>query len=100
MDRIRDYLYELIEAHQPMTVRQVFYQAVSAGVIDKTEGEYKQTIGRLLTEMRLARLIPFGWIADNTRWMRKSPSYDSMLDALRRCGRCGALAARQVLVLR
>ena len=65
-----------------MTVRQVFYQLVSRGVIAKTENEYKQTVVRLLTEMRLDNDIPFGWIADNTRWMRKPQTHDSIEDSL------------------
>jgi hypothetical protein len=48
----------------PMTVRQVFYQLVSLGAIDKTEVEYKQTVVRLLTEMRRTHELPFVWIAD------------------------------------
>jgi hypothetical protein len=64
-----------------MTVRQVFYRLVSAGVIAKTENEYKNTVGRLLTEMRLTGDIPYGWIADNTRWMRK-PDTHSGLEAI------------------
>ena len=71
MLEIRQALYGILVAENPMTVRQVFYQAVSAGVIDKTETEYKHTIIRLLTDMRRAGDIPFGWIGDNTRWMRK-----------------------------
>jgi hypothetical protein len=74
----------LLAADRPMTVRQVFYRLVGAGVVAKTEAEYKQTVGRLLTEMRLAEEIPFGWIADNTRWMRKPASYSSVEQALRR----------------
>jgi hypothetical protein len=66
----------------PMTVRQVFYQLVSLGAIDKTEVEYKQTVVRLLTEMRRTHELPFVWIADNTRWMRKPRTYDSLEDAL------------------
>jgi hypothetical protein len=68
----------MLRADNPMTVRQVFYQAVSRGLIAKTEAEYKQTIGRLLTEMRLDGTIPFGWIADNTRWMRKPETHSSL----------------------
>ncbi len=45
------------------------------GVIKKIEGEYKQTVIRLLVEMREAGEIPFHWIADNTRWMRKLTAY-------------------------
>ena len=75
---IREALREILAVDNPMTVRQVFYQAVGRGVIDKTEGEYKQTIVRLLTEMRRAGDIPFSWIADNTRWMRKPRTYHSL----------------------
>ena len=39
---------------------------------------------RLLTDMREAREIPFGWVADNTRWMRKPISYASLSDMLER----------------
>jgi hypothetical protein len=67
-----------------MTVRQVFYRLVSAGVIDKTEAQYKNTICRLLGLMRRERVIPFGWIADNTRWMRKPRTYSTLESALER----------------
>jgi len=67
----------LLEYH-PMTVRQVFYQLVSRGVIEKTEREYDNTVGRLLTKMRRDGRIPYGWIADNTRWMRKPRTFASM----------------------
>jgi hypothetical protein len=66
-----------------MTVRQVFYRLVSVGAIAKTEAEYKQTVCRLLAEMRRDGTIPYGWIADSTRWMRKPRSFDSIEDALR-----------------
>jgi hypothetical protein len=67
-----------------MTVRQVFYQLVSQGVIDKTEGEYRRTVVRLLTDMRRSGEILFGWVADNTRWMRKPRTYSSLEQALSR----------------
>jgi hypothetical protein len=84
MEAVRQQLYETLEADHPMTVRQAFYRMVSRpdALIAKTEGEYKQTVGRLLVQMRRAGRIPFSWIADNTRWMRKPRSYDSMADAL------------------
>ena len=68
---LKNWLYRLLESENPMTCRQVFYRAVTMGVIGKTEGEYKQTIIRLLTEMRKARELPWQWLADNTRWQRK-----------------------------
>jgi hypothetical protein len=63
-------------------VRQVFYRLVSGGVIEKTESEYKQTVCRLLTDMRLSGYLSYHWIADNTRWMRKPETYDSVEEML------------------
>jgi hypothetical protein len=40
MDAIRHKIVELLDADNPMTVRQVFYRLVVAGVIEKTEEEY------------------------------------------------------------
>lgn len=79
---VRQALYDTLAADHPMTVRQVFYRLVSTGVIDKTESEYNSTVGRLLTDMRVGGQIPFGWVADNTRWMRKPRTFDSLEDAL------------------
>lgn len=73
----------LVEDH-PMTVRQVFYRLVGLGVIVTSEAEYKSTVVRLLGAMRRESEIPFGWIADNTRWMRKPRTYASLTEALQR----------------
>ncbi len=81
---LRDALYEIVREAQPLTVRQVFYLAVSAVLIDKTEREYKNTVVRLLGLMREEGQLPFGWITDSTRWMTKHKSFDSPEEALRR----------------
>ena len=84
IDQIRDQIRDILSDENPMTVRQVFYRMVSRpdALIDKTEREYKQTIGRLLVLMRRDGTIPYHWIADNTRWMRKPRSYSSLHQAL------------------
>lgn len=79
---IKQAIYDLLRADNPMTLRQLFYRLVTAGVIEKTEAEYKTTAGRLLIEMRLDGDVPFDWVADSTRWMRKPTTYDSLQDAL------------------
>lgn len=79
---IKTTMYQLLQAEQPMTVRQVFYRMVGTGLIRKSETEYKATVNRLLTEMRLEGEIPFGWIADGTRWVHKQKSFDSVEQAL------------------
>jgi hypothetical protein len=78
VEALRAWLYCLLYDRHPMTVRQVFYQALPTGLIVKTEREYKGTICRLLTQMRKKGEIPYRWIADNTRWMRKPKTHSSM----------------------
>ncbi len=80
--QLRDALYVMVEAQQPMTVRQAFYRGVGFGLWPKTEAAYK-TVCRLLAEMRGDGALPYSWIADNTRWMRKPTTFDSMEAALR-----------------
>jgi len=77
---IRQAIIDILEAYHPMTVRQVFYQLTVRGAITKTEAEYQRTVVRLLVQMRAAGEIPFGWIADISRWVRK-PSTFVGLDA-------------------
>ena len=82
LSSIRCALYDILKVGQPMSVRQVFYQAVSRGIIDKTETEYKKTICRLLGIMRREKDVPFYWLSDSTRWMRKPSSFSSLENAL------------------
>lgn len=87
MEMIRQSIRDALAKDHPMTVRQLFYRLVSGGVIEKTESEYKSTVVRLTGEMRLAGEIEFGWIADNTRWMRKPRTHSSLEDALEETAR-------------
>jgi hypothetical protein len=76
-----------VSTDAPMTVRQVFYRLVSAGLVNKTEGEYNQVVVRLLTKLRLDGSMPWSWITDGTRWMRKSTRYGSVEEALEETSR-------------
>jgi hypothetical protein len=84
MQAIRDaILAELRDAH-PQTVRQVFYRMVVQGVVPKVDDKTGYgTVQRLLVEMRMAGDVPFSWIADNTRWMRKPRSFTGLEEALK-----------------
>lgn len=75
-------MYDLISTEHPLTIRHVFYRMVSAKLIEKTEGEYKGTVCRLLAKMRKAGELPYSWLTDNTRWRMKPRSYSSLEDAL------------------
>jgi hypothetical protein len=79
---IRDAIEAILEPDHPQTVRQVFYALTVRGLIKKVEGEYQQTVIRLLGDMREAGDIPFEWIADNTRWMRKPSSFTGVEQCL------------------
>jgi hypothetical protein len=80
---IRDTIQGILEADNPQTVRQVFYALTVRGAIKKVETEYHRTVVRLLVEMREAGDIPFEWIADNTRWMRKPTTFVGLDACLR-----------------
>ncbi len=82
MENIRSGIYEIASGGYPMTVRQVFYQLSNRGLIDKTEAEYKQTVVRLMAKMRLEGNLPFDWVADNSRWMRKPNTHSSLKNML------------------
>jgi len=74
-------LHEVVERQQPMTVRQVFYQATVHGLVEKSEAGYRK-VQHTLAEMRRAGFLPYEWIADNTRWQRKPRTFSSIEEAL------------------
>lgn len=84
MDSLKQSIYDVLAEIQPATVRGTFYQLVSRGFIEKTESAYKNIVVRLLGDMRRTGDLPFEWLADNTRWMRKPTTYRSLSDMLDR----------------
>ncbi len=82
MDRIRTAMMHLARENRPLTVRQLFYLLVTAGEIDKTEAEYKQTVVRLALELRRSGDLPWEWVVDRTRWFFRPATYGSLSDAL------------------
>ena len=82
MARMDVALLEILAADHPQTVRGTFYQATVRGIVDKTEAGYR-TVQRAPVPLRQRGLLPYGYIADSTRWMRKPRSFDGLEDALR-----------------
>ena len=82
----REKLFEIVEAMQPMTVRQVFYQATGRGIVEKSEAGYTK-VQTDLVHMRRAGVLPYSWLADNTRWQRKPDTFSSVEDALEETAR-------------
>jgi hypothetical protein len=84
---ICDAIIEVIEDDPPMTVRQVFYQLVTRGTIEKSEEQYQGTVIRLMTEMRLDGSLPYSWVVDESRRVRITRTYDSIEHALEQTAR-------------
>jgi hypothetical protein len=63
----RSALLVIMEDMQPMTVRQVFYQASVRHLVEKSESGYDK-VQTDLVHMRRAGVLPYSWLADNTRW--------------------------------
>jgi hypothetical protein len=57
---------EILQAHQPMTARQLYYQLVGRQAIENTLGRYK-AICNLLVDARKDGTIPWEWIEDRLR---------------------------------
>jgi hypothetical protein len=84
---IKAAIADVLAADHPMTVRQVFYQLVVRGAIEKSEEQYQGTVIRLLTEMRMQREVPFVWIVDESRRRRELQSFDGPAEALAQTAR-------------
>lgn len=77
----REALYKIVAAMQPMTVRQVFYQATVHDIVEKSESGYNM-VQRELVLMRRAGDLPYEWLADNTRWQRSPRTFSCIEQAL------------------
>ena len=73
-------VYAVRDEH-PVSLRGVYYRVVSAGAVDKTELGYK-LVGRELLKLRRAGVVPYSWITDGTRLIRKPDSWDSLDEML------------------
>lgn len=68
-------------AEHPVTLRGVYYRAVSAGAVDKTEKGYR-LVGRRLLALRRDGRVPYAWITDGTRWIRKPTTWNDLDEML------------------
>ena len=83
LDALAAGLYQIVEQLRPMTIRSLFYRAVSAGLVEKTEHEYKAIV-RITGKLRKQRIMPFEWLVDAGRFVRQAnlwPSPQSILSA-------------------
>lgn len=81
VERRRAAVFDIVKTGKPMTVRQVFYQASIAGLVDKSEDGYRRVQNDLVI-MRRADELPYQWLADSSRWQRKPVTFNSVQEAL------------------
>lgn len=82
--KIQSTIIDVFDELKPrLTVRQIYYALTVKGIIPKTESGYRQTCYHLGV-MRERGIVPYGWIADNTRWQIKPNTDASLEDALSR----------------
>src|SRR5690242_4776546 len=79
--RRRDALLAIVAAQYPMTVRQAFYQASVRGIVDKSDAGYAKVQTDLVL-LRRAGVLPYDWLADNTRWQRKPQTFNNPQEAI------------------
>ena len=65
-----------------ISIRQLYYQGVSANRFPNTEAEYKKLV-KLITDARTAGLIDWDAIVDRGRFMVKGRTWDKPADSLR-----------------
>jgi hypothetical protein len=71
-------LIEIVEVFSPVTVRQVFYQAVNRGLVPKSEGKGYRVVQRRLVALRASWEISHGSIVDGTRYVHGYRRYDDL----------------------
>lgn len=71
--------HEVLAAHHPMTVRQVFYALVSRQDIENTRSAY-QAVGKALVAARKEGCIPWDWIEDRLRRPREVAMWANLAD--------------------
>jgi hypothetical protein len=77
----RETILQVLEEHQPQTVRQIYYQLVSRGVSPKTESAYNHLADELV-RYREDGTVPWDYIVDNSRISRKPTTYVSVKQAI------------------
>jgi hypothetical protein len=77
--RLDEALFGVVGELHPITVRGVFYQAenIIPDIVEKSEKGYGIVQRRLVT-LRKARVIPYSYITDGTRWRTGLKRYDDM----------------------
>jgi len=64
----------------PLTLRGLFYRVVSAGLLPSTDRKHYAALGRVMTTLREAGIVPFNWLVDSLRSTDKPNSWTGLQD--------------------
>jgi hypothetical protein len=81
IDQANEILAEYETQGLVLTLRQVYYQFVSRGLLPNKQSEYKR-LGSILNDARLAGLVDWSMMEDRTRQLHTIPSWDSPGDII------------------
>lgn len=71
---------DILASENPMTLRGLFYRVVSAGWLPSTDDKHYRLLGRVMTILREARVVPFRWVVDGIRSTIKPSSWSGLMD--------------------
>lgn len=81
LDLVKDIIEDYRTQNLTLTLRQLFYQLVSKNEIPNKDNEYKN-LSNLLSDARMAGIIPWGAIVDRTREPHKPYCENDISDSL------------------
>jgi len=71
---------QIAREQQPLTLRGLFYQVVSAGWLPSTDRKHYDRLGRVMIRLRETGVVPFRWLVDNVRRNIKPSSWSGLDD--------------------
>jgi hypothetical protein len=78
IEALDDTLRKIVDEFKPVTVRQVFYQAVNRALVPKSETKGYRVVQRRLVVLREAGVIPHGQIVDGTCYVHGYSRYHDL----------------------
>ena len=84
--KIVNQAHEILEAENPMTLRQLFYRLVSVRALENRQADY-QRLSRITTDARERGEIDYSWMVDRSRPEYAASAWDdtrAFLDTVKR----------------
>ncbi len=84
---VREAVVALPDRYERMTVRGIFYALVGLGIVPKDDKTGYRPVQRQALALRREDLLPWTFVADGSRWVRRATTFDGVDDALREIAR-------------